>query len=285
MEKPKDKRFSVTIVLSPKAFFHSLLLFRNFYKLQPMRSIVIDIGNTRTKAALFVEQQLVALVQDLQADALIAWCRRQGASHALVATVGSADSSLLEALSSFVQPLLLQPGLPLPIALAYKTPQTLGADRIAAAVAGASLYPARPVLVFDAGSCLTHELVSEGGTYLGGAISPGLLMRLKAMHTFTARLPLASLGAGEVPPVTGASTQECLQSGAYWGMLGEIESTILRYRQVYPQLQVILCGGDAKIFENKLKETIFVVSELVLYGLNEILRYNVLQKKNSAPAV
>lgn len=250
-----------------------------------MRSIVIDIGNTRTKAALFEEQQLVAIVQDLQKEALLDWCRKQQASHALIATVGSTDNALLEEIGDIVQPLLLKPGLPLPIGIAYKTPQTLGADRIAAAVAGASLYPARPVLVFDAGSCLTHELVSEAGIYLGGAISPGLQMRLKAMHTFTARLPLASLSAGEVPPPTGASTLECLQSGAYWGMLGEIESTIMRYKQIYPQLQVILCGGDAKIFENKLKETIFVVSELVLYGLNEILRYNVLQKKNSAPTV
>ncbi len=251
-----------------------------------MRSIALDIGNTRTKAALYQDQVLLEVVQDQQAENIIAWCSRQQASHVVVSTVGGAETPLLQALPQALQPLLLKPGVPLPIEIAYKTPHTLGTDRIAAAVGGAALYPAQPVLVFDAGSCLTHELVNSAGVYLGGAISPGLQMRLKAMHTFTARLPLASLEAETTPPpLPGGSTIECLQSGAYWGMLGEIESTILRYKQVYPQLQVILCGGDAKIFENKLKETIFVVSELVLFGLNEILRYNVLQKKNSAPSV
>jgi type III pantothenate kinase len=241
-----------------------------------MRTIAIDIGNTRIKAGLFEEQRLVGLEQGQQAEQITGWCRQQQASHAIVASVGGATDALARQLSDFLQVLELQLQVPLPITLGYKTPQTLGVDRIAAAVGGAARFPAAPVLVFDAGTCLTHELVSEAGEYLGGAISPGLHMRLKAMHSFTARLPLASLDPQNAPPLPGQSTQECLQSGAFWGMLSEIEGTLLRYKQIYPRLKVILCGGDAKTFENKLKEPIFVVPELVLFGLNEILRHNVL---------
>jgi type III pantothenate kinase len=250
-----------------------------------MRSIAIDLGNTRAKAALFEDTKLVTLEAGLEINAIADWCKQQQAQHAIIASVGAAAEPLVASLSTIMHTLLLQPGLPLPIQVHYKTPQTLGADRIAAAVGGAAYCAGKAVLVFDAGTCLTHEFITQEGNYLGGAISPGLHMRLRAMHSFTARLPLAALLPGEEPPFTGQSTQECLQSGAYWGMLGEIESTILRYRKISPQLEVILCGGDAKTFENKLKGTIFVVSELVLFGLNEILRYNVLQKKSSAPAV
>ncbi|WP_224995441.1 type III pantothenate kinase [Cesiribacter sp. SM1] len=250
-----------------------------------MRSIAIDLGNTRAKVALFEDTKLVRLESGLEISAITDWCRRQQAQYAIVASVGVSPEPVVASLSPFLQTLLLQPGLPLPIQVAYKTPQTLGADRIAAAVGGAAYCAGKPVLVFDAGTCLTHEFVTQEGNYLGGAISPGLHMRLRAMHSFTARLPLIALEQGEEPPITGQSTAECLQSGAYWGMLGEIESTILRYRKISPHLSVILCGGDAKTFENKLKGSIFVVSELVLFGLNEILRYNVLQKKSSAPAV
>ena len=251
-----------------------------------MRSIAIDAGNTRIKAALFEDKELVQLMLSTKLEEIAHWCQQQQASHAIVSSVrGNAIDPLLEKLSTFLQPLLLQPGLPLPITIRYQTPYTLGGDRIAAAVGGAALFPAKPVLVFDAGTCLTHEFVDAAGLYTGGAISPGLQMRLKAMHSFTASLPLVTIIYDEVPALPGSSTQECLQSGAYWGMLYEIEGTLLRYKQIYPHLQVILCGGDAKFFENKLKETIFVVSELVLFGLNEILRYNVLQKKSSAPAI
>ena len=250
-----------------------------------MRSIAIDMGNTRAKAALFEDKVLVQVVHGLELSAIAGWCSQQQAQHAIIATVGAPAAPLAEELGTFMQVLLLQYGLPLPINIAYSTPQTLGADRIAAAVGGASLFSGKPVLVFDAGTCLTHEFVTKDREYRGGAISPGLHMRLKAMHTFTARLPLATLVPEEEPPFTGQSTLECLQSGAFWGMAGEIENTILRYRQMHPDLQVILCGGDGIFFENKLKEPIFAVHELVLIGLNEILRYNVLQKKNSAPAV
>ena len=250
-----------------------------------MRSIAIDVGNTRLKAALFEEQELVQLVVYANAEELVSWCSRQQASHAIIASTKGPADELAEALRPFLQPILLQWGLPLPISLGYETPQTLGADRIAAAVGGAALFPAQAVLVLDAGTCLTYECVSAEGVYEGGAISPGLHMRLKAMHTFTARLPLINLQEEQEPALIGKSTRACMESGAYWGMLGEIESAILRYKQIYPHLKVILCGGDTKIFENKLKEYIFVVPELVLFGLNEILRYNVLQKKRSAPAV
>jgi type III pantothenate kinase len=245
-----------------------------------MRSIALDVGNTRAKVALFNDQQLLEVAHGLTAEALIAWCRQrlQGVQGLIAASVGTPVEPLLAAIGPPAHTYVLQPGLPLPLTVTYATPHTLGADRIAAAIGGAARFPRQAVLVFDAGTCLTHELVSPEGAYLGGAISPGLHMRLQAMHQFTARLPLASLRPDQLPALPGSSTESCLQAGAFWGMLGEIENTIVRYRHIYPHLQVILCGGDAKTFENTLKQPIFVVPELVLYGLNEILRYNVLQK-------
>ncbi|EMR00643.1 type III pantothenate kinase [Cesiribacter andamanensis] len=216
-----------------------------------MRSIAIDVGNTRAKAALFEQQQLLEVAYGLEQEAILPWCleRRQGVEAAIIASVGAPVAELQARLGTHMPSLLLTPDLPLPLRTDYATPQSLGADRIAAAVGGAARFSGQAVLVFDAGTCLTHELVRPEGVYAGGAISPGLQMRLQAMHQFTARLPLAPLEAGSLPPLPGRSTQECLQAGAFWGMLGEIEYTIGRYRQIYPHLQVILCGGDAKVLK------------------------------------
>jgi type III pantothenate kinase len=98
-------------------------------------------------------------------------------------------------------------------------------------------------------------------------------MRLKAMHQFTSRLPLASVNADVA--LVGNSTITCLQSGAFNGMLAEIEGIVARYQHQAPQLRVILCGGDTQLFENKLKGAIFAVQNLVLRGLNSILLHNV----------
>jgi type III pantothenate kinase len=116
-------------------------------------------------------------------------------------------------------------------------------------------------------------MVESGGIYLGGGISPGLAMRFKAMHTFTARLPLVT--PVDTPELIGTTTTACMQSGAIWGMIEEIDGVVARYREKYPDLQVILCGGDAPFFENKLKASIFASPEIVLIGLNSILSHNV----------
>jgi type III pantothenate kinase len=163
--------------------------------------------------------------------------------------------------------------LPLPIKILYATPQTLGVDRIAGSCGALQLFPGKNTLVIDAGTCITYDFTDSSKQYYGGSISPGLKMRFQAVHTFTARLPLVS--PAENPELIGNSTETSIQSGIVNGTVAEIDGIIDRYRQKYPDLQVILCGGDGPFFENKLKASIFASPDLVLIGLNSVLIHNV----------
>jgi type III pantothenate kinase len=194
----------------------------------------------------------------------------------LVSSVrGDADDLLTLAPKASTR-IALNRNLSLPIQNHYQTPDTLGMDRLAGACGAHALFPTQNCLVIDAGTCVTFDFVDGSGVYYGGGISPGLHMRFKAMHTFTAKLPLISPKAGV--PLIGASTEASMQSGVVNGMIAEMEGIIARYAGKYAELRVILCGGDAGFFENQLKASIFASPELVLIGLNSILIHNVNQK-------
>eukprot|EP01034_Spumella_vulgaris_P018100 gene18100-23108_t len=130
--------------------------------------------------------------------------------------------------------------------MGYHTPETLGPDRLAVAIGGYSLYPGQNVLVLDFGTCLKCDFVSHSGRYEGGSISPGLQMRFKAMHTFTAKLPLLNRPENFPPHPIGRSTAESMQNGVLLGMLAEAEGMVGRYRELYPDVQVLVTGGDAE---------------------------------------
>ena len=161
----------------------------------------------------------------------------------------------------------------LPVKVRYATPETLGVDRLAAVCGALQLFPGQPCLVIDVGTCINYEVLDGDAVYWGGIISPGVNMRFKAMHTFTARLPLIEPVDGT--PLIGNSTQTCMQSGVMNGILEEIRGITSQLRLKYPSIRVILCGGDASLFENQLKDSIFAAPELVLRGLNRILNHNV----------
>jgi type III pantothenate kinase len=168
--------------------------------------------------------------------------------------------------------------MPVPLVKDYDTPETLGADRVAAAVGATVLFPDEELVVIDMGTCITYDYVDRREHFQGGLISPGMRMRFQAMHTFTLRLPL--IEAIEVPSLIGKSTRHAMQSGVMNGLIAEINGIVDAYRSQSPNCRVVLCGGDVPFFESLLKPPIFVVSELVLIGLNRILQYNVaLQKK------
>ncbi len=233
-------------------------------------NLVIDVGNTRVKAGTFEEDRMVASYQFEHLIALREKLSSQAFEHVLISSVNQPNADF-----DFIQPagkkIVLSPLLPLPIKNAYATPQTLGVDRLAGACGAFALFPGKDCLVIDAGTCINYEFIDKTGTYHGGAISPGIDMRFKAMHTFTARLPLvqrADVG------LIGNSTETCMQSGVMNGVVAELENTIEKYREKYSTLVVLLCGGDAPFFENRLKPTIFAAPDLVLKGLNRILRYN-----------
>ena len=237
-----------------------------------MKNLVIDIGNTRIKSAIFEENQLLDdQVFDNLDQALESWSKLEF-SRSLISSVSRQEEELRDALPFSFQ--FLNHQTPIPLKNGYSTPHTLGLDRICAAVGAWELSGRTPVLAIDLGTCITYELVNHQGTYLGGAISPGLAMRAKAMHQFTAKLPEVSLPSGVLPD-WGDSTQSCLQVGIRKGVEFEIKGFIEAYSLKFPEIKVFICGGDAQSFESIAKDHIFVVPNLVLYGLNTILNHNV----------
>jgi type III pantothenate kinase len=236
-------------------------------------NLVIDCGNTRIKAATFKEDVLkekflFSTIADLES-----FLSNHTFDNAIVSSVSQPAELIINQISAKEKKLKLDVHLPLPFKNGYSTPNTLGVDRIAAVCGALDIFANRNCLVIDAGTCLNYEFVDAKGHYHGGAISPGIHMRLEAMHKFTARLPLVTHNPDA--QLIGNSTETCMQSGVTNGVIAEIEGIISGYSDIYPDLGVILSGGDYSLFENKLKPSIFVAPELVLSGLNRILLHNV----------
>lgn len=236
-------------------------------------NLVVDAGNTRIKVGLFKGHELIDKKLFLSLPELKDFVIATAADHTLVSSVNHDPAEILSWSTSSGKKISLSASLPLPIQIAYQTPHTLGVDRLAAVCGAQDLFPNQNCLIIDAGTCINYEFLDEQGVYYGGAISPGISMRFEAMHTFTARLPLVS--AKSEISLIGNTTETCLQSGVMNGALEEVKGFIHQYQTLYPNLSVIMCGGDYPFFENKLKPAIFVTPELVLFGLNRILRYHV----------
>lgn len=161
---------------------------------------------------------------------------------------------------------------PIPISNRYRTPETLGSDRLAAVIGASSLKPGKDLLIIDAGTCITYEVIDARGNYWGGNIAPGMQMRLRALHEFTARLPLVE--AEGVVPGMGYDTETAIRSGVLRGMKYEIEGYIKSMRSKFPHLQVFLTGGNRINFDEDIKNLVFTDKYIVPRGLNKILDYN-----------
>lgn len=230
---------------------------------------VIDIGNTKAKIGLFKEDSELQ-VSFVDSDEVGMILKNANVSKALISNV-SKNNDYIEELKKCVNTLeLFSITTPIPVSTLYKTPLTLGVDRLAACV-GARQYATGNVLVIDAGSCITMDMLSSNNEHIGGLITPGLKMRLRAMHTFTSNLPLVSF---ETTPLIGQSTEKCLQSGAANGTLAEIEGLINRFKDDFQDLSIIIGGGDAVFFDTNLELDTFVVSNLAVEGLHAIFKYN-----------
>jgi type III pantothenate kinase len=236
-------------------------------------NIAVDSGNTYAKIGWFDEDQLIRFQARLLWPDLIEEIRLNAPDHIIFSSVSNTITDFRNSLGLEIPVLDLSPDTPLPISKNYKTPETLGADRVAAAAGAQWLYPDQDLLVIDMGTCITYDFLDRKGSFEGGLISPGVKMRFKALHTFTKRLP--HLEPVNTPELIGKSTKEAIESGVMNGVRAELEGIIERYRHISPSLSVVLCGGDTPFFESSLKPAIFVVPELVLIGLNRILRYNV----------
>ena len=244
-----------------------------------MHTLALDIGNTAVKAGAFDGPLLREMAAGLSAAQVRELVQRWQPQHVVVASVAETAVLVAEDLRALVpgEILVFNPATtPVPLRNAYATPHSLGADRLAAAVGAATLRPGRDTLVIDAGTALKFDLVTADETYHGGSIAPGLAMRLRALHTFTGRLPLLDLPAADATiPLVGDSTTGSLLSGTVNGTVAEIEGLLVYYQQHYPGLGVVLTGGDAPFLAARLSKCIFVVPELVLLGLNRILAYHV----------
>jgi type III pantothenate kinase len=262
----------------PNRCFSFLILHSSFF-ISPMRTLALDIGNTAVKAGCFDGPALRAMAAGLTAAEVHELVKRWAPQHVIVASVAEAAVLTVEELRELVpgEILAFSPGTTLvPLGNSYATRHTLGADRLAGAVGAAALRPGRDTLIIDAGTALKFDLVTADGTYHGGSIGPGLAMRLRALHTFTGRLPLLELPAADATiQLVGDSTTGSLLSGVVNGAVAEIKGLISQYQQQYPNLGVLLTGGDAAFLAARLPNSIFVVPELVLLGLNRILVYHV----------
>jgi type III pantothenate kinase len=236
-------------------------------------NLVVDSGNTRFKAGIFDNARLIRKEFFSNHHDLKSFIEANSFNHILVSSVNFDPTEILSWSTNSQKKIILTSSIPLPIKIAYATPQTLGVDRIAAACGAFLLYPNEDCLVIDAGTCINYEFLDRNKTYHGGAISPGISMRFEAMHTFTSKLPLVkSISKSKL---IGDSTESCMQSGVMNGVLAEVNEIIQRYKDLYPDIRVILSGGDHSFFENNLKHPIFVAPDLVFDGLNGILLYHV----------
>ncbi len=238
-------------------------------------NLVIDIGNSVAKLALFDGQRLVNVYygSNRSLEALAYLSGHYAIERAILSSVVEINGTMRHQLDALpCEPVRVSSALPLPVRILYRSPQTLGSDRIAAVVGAQGEMPGRDILVIDAGTCLTYEFVDADGNYHGGNIAPGKLMRLKAMNALTAKLPLVSPD-GETPPL-GYDTETAMRAGVVKGMEYEIQGYIMDLRRKYPGLLVFLTGGDDFSFDTSLKNIIFADKFLVLKGLNRILEYN-----------
>ncbi|MDI1355314.1 MAG: type III pantothenate kinase [bacterium] len=238
-------------------------------------NLVLDFGNTRLKAGVFEGDQLLHThVFDSTKAFLKSELLQLPVQRCLIASVTEAHSSVFDQLSPLFSTKLFSTSTPVPVTNLYTSALTLGSDRLAASVGAFSLYPHKNVLTIDAGTCIKYNFVNSDNEYLGGAISPGLSMRLKAMHHFTKALPLIEADHS-YDKLIGQSTAESLLSGALVAAACEVDGMMDRYKANYDDLIVVLTGGDADYLGKQLKNRFFANQNLVLVGLNTILNYSV----------
>lgn len=239
-----------------------------------MTNLVIDIGNTQYKLCVFQNKKLSyhAYYHALEPELVNRLLAEFQITKGIFSDTRGIDSLFLsEMLPEHFELLELTYQTPLPIKLNYETPETLGKDRIAGAVGGFMQFPHTPLLIVDVGTALTIDYISDDGVFQGGIISPGPVIRYKALHQFTGKLPL--LEPVDNPPGIGKSTAGSIQAGVQQGILHEINGYINQYQKMYPALKVILTGGFAYLFSKTINFPLYTDAFLIPKGLNHIAIY------------
>lgn len=238
-------------------------------------NLCIDQGNSGVKLAVFNNDQLLyedrfpELTLEILQELFQKYSVQSGILSAVIDLPFEIIQFLTENCSQFIE---LNHLTPVPVENRYETPETLGKDRLAAVVGAVSLQPDNDLLVIDAGTAITYDFVDAKGAYFGGNIAPGMDLRLKALHVFTGKLPLAEIDVQ--PPLLGVNTISAIQAGVFHGIVFEMNGYIDTLKVKYPKLSIFLTGGGSIFFENNIKSPIFAVKNLVLIGLNRILQFN-----------
>ena len=239
-------------------------------------NLIIDIGNTSIKLAVFQMNKIVntRTLQDckleLEVDNVLLEFPK--INQGIISCVGILPKKEIEKIQKKISLIFLNQDSKLPFKLQYSTTDTLGSDRLALVAAACNQYNGKNVLVIDAGSCITYDFVDKNKNYFGGAIAPGINMRYNSLSHFTSNIPLLSKKITQ--NFIGNSTESCIHSGVIKGVLHEIEGAISDYKNKYPDLTVILTGGDTDFLCKQLKSSIFANSDFLLDGLNFLLETN-----------
>lgn len=239
-------------------------------------NLIIDVGNTFVKLAVFDNDVLQYKKSCVIKDFLINFekisFKFPKINNVIVSSVGNFSEGELSEIKSRYKVFVLTQKDEVPYINKYATPETLGIDRMALVSAAAIQFPKKNVLIIDAGSCITYDFLNSENEYLGGAISPGIQMRYKSIHSFTEKLPL--LEPNLPLNFIGDSTENSIHSGIIQGILNEIDGFIELYKEKNKELTIILTGGDAHFLLDSLKNDIFATSNFLLEGLNYILKHN-----------
>jgi len=239
--------------------------------------LVVDVGNTRIKAAVFegsiLLETFVFLKTELEKSIQNILNKYKNCSHLVVASVSDVEKQAFINFEDSINIHFVSHKDAFPFVNCYETPQTLGIDRMVLATGATLQFLNQNRLVIDAGTCVTYDFIDENNNYLGGAISPGLRLRYEALHNYTAKLPLLTL---ENPKhFTGKSTSESIHSGVVNGLVCEIDGFINQYKAQYSNFIIILTGGDTEFLAKRLKNTIFANSNFLLESLNQTFQYKI----------
>jgi len=239
-----------------------------------MAYLVIDAGNTRVKVFVFEGDKVVFedyLEAGTMKEKFLKIFKNFSISKSILSSVGDMSQKIRSIVEEKVPLIVLSSETKVPFQNNYQTPKTLGVDRIALMSAASMLFPLKNVLVIDAGTCITFDLINKENVYLGGAISMGLKMRYKSLHAFTEKLP--ELKFQDPDSLIGDSTKSSIHSGVVNGFVAEIKGIIAQYKQRFPNLTVVLTGGDMNYLSKRLKNGIFANPNFLVEGLNAILKY------------
>ncbi len=238
-------------------------------------NLVLDIGNTNSKFSVFKSDRLIdyGIWESINVkEEFQNWNNNnQNCKSIIISDVLGINKSDFESISKCLL-VWVSAKINLPFEINYKVPEELGADRISLVAGAVCTYPKKNCLIIDIGTCITYDFVSRNSLYEGGSISPGFSLRYNSINEYTSKLPRLKI---TIPKkITGDSTEACIHSGIFYGIIGEIENQIHFYKEKYKDLTIILTGGDSQYLANRIKNGIFASKNFISKGLFNILKLN-----------